>query len=214
MKPLLAHFLSPGERALHAGTSTKCEQNVKCCISGFPVNMPKRKMLDCVHLFFSPYEKGVEANDDLEIYEGTFRNFAYGNITVTMNSTLNLLQMRMSTLGLWNLYAWPPGEGHRFWADGIDDIWPIDVNLWFSSRDPDTCPDCIDLLTVEFESAMPPVFERNLKMADAPPPPSTECSEINSDPDSDSAVQNAMSYFSIVLSSLIVYTFHSVLFVK
>ena len=55
-------------------------------------------------------------NHSLEIYEGTFGNFGYGNMTVALNDTgAPRLQMRLGPMGLWNLHADPSGGGNAFW---------------------------------------------------------------------------------------------------
>ena len=130
-----------------------------------------------IPLCCSDYEQRISANHSLEIYEGTYGNFAYGNITVTVNDTLGLLQMRLGHIGVWNLHPW--GGEHAFVADGIDDIWPMDVRAVFESTDPDGCTECIDILNVHNFDNFPHAFERDLKMSDAPPPPSTRCDEVS-----------------------------------
>ena len=112
-------------------------------------------------------------NHSLEIYEGTFGNFAYGNVTVAaVNDTVGdgRLHMHLGPMGLWDLHANPSGGEHAFFADGIGDIWPMDFRADFGSKDPGECPDCIDILRIYFDSD-PTVFERDLKMEDAPAPP-------------------------------------------
>ena len=81
--------------------------------------------------------------------------------------------MRLGHIGVWNLHPW--GGEHRFVADGTDDIWPMDVIAEFENTDPDGCAECIDILNVLNFDSFPHAFERDLKMSDAPPPPSTEC---------------------------------------
>ncbi len=129
------------------------------------------------HIFsvFREFDQDQKASHSLDVYEGTYGNFLYGNLTIVRNDSLGLLQMRMGPLGLWNLY--PTGvRDHHFAADGIDHMWPIDTTAWFGYGDSDDCDDCaLMTVTLNFEPAAPPVFERDLKMADAPAPPQTEC---------------------------------------
>ena len=115
------------------------------------------------------------------MYEGTFGNFAYGNVTVAVNDTAGedgRLEMRLGPMGLWDLHANPAGGEHAFFADGIGDIWPMDFRAEFDSKDPVECPECIDVLRVYFDSD-PTVFERDLKMEDALAPPPVGCDEVD-----------------------------------
>ena len=120
------------------------------------------------------------------MYEGTFGNFAYGNVTVALNDTAGAgageedrrLEMRLGPIGLWDLHANPAGREHAFFADGIEDIWPMDFRADFGKKDPQGCPDCIDILRIYFDSD-PTVFERDLKMEDAPTPPPAGCYEVD-----------------------------------
>ena len=124
------------------------------------------------------YSRGLATNHSLEIYEGMFGNFAYGNVTVSLNDTVDRLEMRLGPMGLWNLHPNPDGGDHAFFADGIGDIWPMDFRADFASKDTTNCPDCIDRLRFYFVSD-PTVFERDLKMDDAPPPPPVGCDEVD-----------------------------------
>ena len=54
----------------------------------------------------------------------------------------------------------------------------MDFRAEFASQDPTNCPECIDILRVYFDSD-PTVFERDLKMEDAPPPPPVGCDEVD-----------------------------------
>ena len=115
------------------------------------------------------------------MYKGTFGNFAYGNVTVAVNDTAGedgRLEMRLGPMGLWDLHANPSGGEHAFFADGIEDIWPMDFRADFWSKDPEGCPECIDILRIYFDSD-PTVFERDLKMEDAPAPPPIGCDEVD-----------------------------------
>ena len=124
------------------------------------------------------YARGLTVNHSLEIYEGTFGNFAYGNVSVALNDTVDRLEMRLGPMGLWDLYPNPDGGDHAFFADGIGDIWPMDFRAEFASKDPGNCPECIDTLRFYFDSD-PTVFERDLKMEDAPLPPPVGCDEVD-----------------------------------
>ena len=61
----------------------------------------------------------------LSVYEGVYGNFAYGNVTITINDTTSRLQMFLGHMGKWDLY--PSTEEDTFIADGIEHTWPMNL---------------------------------------------------------------------------------------
>ena len=119
--------------------------------------------------FFSDVFKRRRVTPDLPLseYAGRFGNFGYGNITVVHNSTDETLDMFYGELGWWHLYC---KRGDDFAAEGLGDVWPRELRS-VHFRSSKGSQDSIDEVVVSFESRLPPVFKRNLKMSEAPPPP-------------------------------------------
>ena len=98
-------------------------------------------------------------------YVGTYRNYGYGNISVILPEKSSQLRMLYGDIGKWNLY--PAEMAHHFVADGLDDVWNMDLSkLWFEMNAEDAKID--KLVVASFESRLPPVFIRDLKMSKAP----------------------------------------------
>ena len=117
---------------------------------------------------FLNIRKGIPSVLPLSYYVGTYGNHGYGNVTITLPENSTLLHMSYGNLGKWNLY--PTQTVHRFVADGLDDVWSMDLaNLWFeTNKEGDKVE---KLIVASFESNLPPVFIRDLKFSEAPLPP-------------------------------------------
>ncbi len=99
-------------------------------------------------------------------YVGTYGNFIYGNITLYENEQ-DTLMLKYGQLGLWELEYL--GIEGKFFAHGHGDMWPVNIELiqfWSSVPGSDVI-DVVELL-IDMD---PPVFVRDLQMADAYPPP-------------------------------------------
>ncbi len=105
-------------------------------------------------------------------YVGTYANFIFGNITLYENEQTTLV-MKYGQLGLWEL-EYLAIEG-KFFAHRRGDMWPVNIELiQFRSSVPGS--DVIDEVELSLDTD-PSVFVRNLKMADAYPPPNPgDCS--------------------------------------
>ena len=107
----------------------------------------------------------------LEIYEGEYGHFGYGNFTIFINDTTQMLEMQYGGLGRFDLY--PTEQEHFFLGQGKENAialyaWPV----LFSESVPGS--GFIDLARVtEMENQ---IFERGLLMDEAPPPRIQDCS--------------------------------------
>ena len=135
----------------------------------------------------------------LHSYEGVYGNFGYGNITVTLPDNGTCLRMLYGKLGKWDLY--PTAKPHRFVADGLDDVWSMDLaNLYFQTN---AAGDEVERLIVEsFEARLPPVFIKGLKVTDAPLPPEL-CPKAEK-VISGAITQNHQSVYSLILLTIFV----------
>ncbi len=103
---------------------------------------------------------------EFERYVGTFGNFGYGNLSIVLNETSGLLELHYGELGLWDLVVIDDltfaGKGKGYtWARDIKSI--LFESLSYSNQ--------LNKVTISFESKDPPVFQRDLKMSEAPLPP-------------------------------------------
>ena len=103
---------------------------------------------------------------DLQDYVGVYGHFGYGNMTFVMNSTSQQLEGRYGE-----------AEGVVYSTD-VPDVFMIKLRgiFWYLPENPvifsRSTGSIIDTLTVPVFNAK---FKRNLKLADAPPPPEDNC---------------------------------------
>ena len=110
----------------------------------------------------------------LEDYEGEYGNFGYGNVTVFLNETTELLDVIYGVIGRFDLY--PTVNENVFIGNGKD-LNVIRYGYIFVFEESAPGSGLVDLLTIpSFESSMPPTFVRGLEMDDAPPPRLHDCS--------------------------------------
>ena len=107
----------------------------------------------------------------LSEYAGTYGNYAYGNVTVSVDEDAEMLELRYGILGHWVLYA--EEEPHHFVGEGQNDAWSIGLyDVKFSGIE-EGLARFVELTSLD--NRAPPIFERGLMESDAPPPPELEC---------------------------------------
>lgn len=104
----------------------------------------------------------------LSSYEGTYGNFAYGELTVHVNETRQQLEVVFGPLGSWRLV--PTETRHLFTGFGYGDFWQSTVREVMFLETEDNS-DNIQSVQLSFDSRDPPVFKRGLRMSNPPPPP-------------------------------------------
>ena len=117
--------------------------------------------------------RNISAKRPLPNYTGTYGNFGYGNITITLGSANNTLELSYGTVGRFRLI--PTTTEDEFESEGIGSAWVFNIGiLTFAASDNST--GVVDELNVPtFEPFDPPTFIRDLKMTNAPPPPTDNC---------------------------------------
>ena len=112
----------------------------------------------------------------LSSYAGTYGNFAYGNLTVSVDADADRLVLHYGVLGHWILH--PEEEPHHFVGEGQGHTWSMSLyNVAFSGINGGSAQ-YVELPSID--SRAPPLFERGLKAADAPDPPELECPQAPS----------------------------------
>ena len=136
----------------------------------------------------------------LATYAGEYGNFAYGNITISVNSSQNVLELHYGVIGHW--YLIPTASKHQFNMTGTGVFYYRPANpgpVVFSSSIESN--DVIDTVVIPFES--PDVtFLRGLKLADAPPPPCYK-GECDCRPSGESKKGVSLSLFFLILTFLL-----------
>lgn len=106
-------------------------------------------------------EAGVGLHNDQD-YVGVYGNYAYGNTTVFINQTSDMLSLSYGAAE-WQLTE---TSTNTFGAQGLEPFW-----YWFMTvtflRDGDDVTE----VTLPFQSGAHPTFVRGLDMSTAPPPP-------------------------------------------
>ena len=104
--------------------------------------------------------------EDPSAYTGQYGNFAYGNISIRLENG-DELHLHYGDIGHWLLQE----ISHDVYLGvGQDDLWSLNISQVTFKRK-DNCPHQV---TLTLESKDPPVFIRDLRMSDAPPPPDPE----------------------------------------
>ena len=99
---------------------------------------------------------------DTSALVGTYGNFAYGNLTVFFNDTTEMLNMRY---GERVMFEMTETSTDIYQAQGMEPLWQNTYTMTFVVGGED-----VDKVTVDFETRMPPTFERDLNQGEAPPP--------------------------------------------
>lgn len=131
-------------------------------------------------------------NEDLE---GTYGNFAYGNVTIKSSSDKLILifgdSLANISAGYIELNTMPGSTNLnlKMSGEGREKIWPVVLQLTFTRSKPS---DSFKKMIIQsFQRDSPPVFTKNLKYEDAPPPPKCPCSTTSS-------ISNSLRPFSIL----------------
>ncbi|XP_005089508.2 protein flp [Aplysia californica] len=104
-------------------------------------------------------DASLKLQRDIEEYEGTYHNPAYGYLEISYNKTLTSLVMTFGW-GIWRLFPRPKLSGDKFYGDGLDitvafDISPIE---FLGASDNET--HIVAVKATAFEPTVPPVFEK------------------------------------------------------
>lgn len=110
-------------------------------------------------------QNGRAINRNLTDFEGTFGHFLWGNITVIYNETLDLLQMNYGVRGSYDLYPLTNSSFIGMHNKGLEMVLGDELVTF----DPEE-EEIIHLALPSFEWFDIPVFTRDLKLDDAPPP--------------------------------------------
>ncbi|KAK2155188.1 hypothetical protein LSH36_246g00016 [Paralvinella palmiformis] len=122
-------------------------------------------------------ENRIPSDTDLSLYEGTYGNFAFGNITFYANRSHNLI-MTYGDLGVWDIR--PKIGLHRFDAVGTGHVWNWDFSSLNFQRSHDGATGPLNQVVVfGMEPSSPPVFRRNQKMFNIPPAPRDACAAVS-----------------------------------
>ena len=118
----------------------------------------------------------ISTNNEIRVigdYLGVFGRFGYGNVTISSGDSANKLRMTYGTRGTFDMYQTANEDVFTLVGVGPASVFNIgDVTF---SRSSGGGP--VDRLTIPgFEPLDPPVFIRDLKMSQAPPAPSDNCS--------------------------------------
>ena len=115
----------------------------------------------------------------ISYYVGLYGNYAYGNITISLNSTNDKLLLLYGEVGTWQLQALED-EPHVFYARGYDLIWSLDLRRVEFSTSGNNQNE-IDTMTIpDFQGDSPPVFVKDLDISTAPLVPfENPCISIN-----------------------------------
>jgi hypothetical protein len=116
----------------------------------------------------------IKPGTDLTIYEGTFGDFAFGNMSFYVDTTGKLVM----AYGDWGLWEMRPNEELelRFDAIGTGHVWNWGFSDIVFSRSQEGSTGPMERVTIHsFERSNPPVFVRGRSMDEAPPPPDVSC---------------------------------------
>ncbi|CAD5120231.1 DgyrCDS8803 [Dimorphilus gyrociliatus] len=136
--------------------------------------------------------------------EGTYGNFAYGNLTIkSSNNQLILIYgdaQANITEGYWKLKTTSGSTNLKLnmAGEGEKALWPIVMRLTLKrSRASEKFQ---NIVVSSFDRNNPPVFIRDLKFQDAPPPPTCPCSPTSSISDS----LHPFSILTLLFSGLLI----------
>lgn len=145
--------------------------------ASFTSGIPK-KIAKEMYEITSKYKSGdfVSMDDNWvagENYTGVYGNFAFGNLTVSLSEKCEeCLALAYGALGRYTMY--PTENPGVFLAVNDNTIMYYNMPVVFSGVDEET-GQVLNVSPLYFEIFLPPVFERGLRMDDAPPFDIDEC---------------------------------------